>query len=76
MAPAPDHAGYERGHDHGFDHGRHIRGPGGDSHAHKTFGRAFATDTALTLGFVIVEVAYGDLTGPATTCELELDTTV
>lgn len=40
-------------HDHGHDHGA------GHSHAPKDFGRAFAIGTALNLGFVIVEAAYG-----------------
>lgn len=45
-------------HDHaGLDHGP------GHSHAPATFGRAFAIGTALNLGFVVAEAAYGVLAG-------------
>lgn len=46
------------GHDHGHEHGGH-----GHSHAPKSFGRAFAIGTALNMGFVIVEAAYGIIAG-------------
>jgi cobalt-zinc-cadmium efflux system protein len=46
------------GHDHGHEHGGY-----GHSHAPKSFGRAFAIGTALNMGFVIVEAAYGIIAG-------------
>lgn len=53
--PGHDHEGHAA-HDHG--HGGH-----GHSHAPADFGRAFAIGTALNLGFVIVEAAYGIIAG-------------
>ncbi|NNM77706.1 cation transporter [Sphingomonas sp. ID1715] len=56
---AHDHAGHAHGHDDGgHDHGAH-----GHSHAPKHFGKAFAIGTALNLGFVVVEAAFGLLSG-------------
>jgi cobalt-zinc-cadmium efflux system protein len=43
-------------HAHGHGHGRH-----GYAHAPKTFGTAFAVGTALNLGLVLAEVAFGFL---------------
>ncbi|PZU06166.1 cation diffusion facilitator family transporter [Sphingomonas sp.] len=51
-----DHAHGDHGHSHG--HGGH-----GHSHAPASFGRAFAIGTALNLGFVAVEAAYGIASG-------------
>jgi len=45
-------------HDH-HGHGQHRHGGHGHSHAPASFGRAFAIGTALNLGFVAVEAAYG-----------------
>jgi cobalt-zinc-cadmium efflux system protein len=59
-----DHSGGDHGHDH-HDH-KHGAGPDGGhagghghNHAPKDFGFAFAVGTALNLGFVILEAAYG-----------------
>lgn len=54
MAPGP-HA-----HDHGAGHGHE-----GHSHAHapKDFGRAFFLGAVLNIGFVVVEAAYGFVSG-------------
>ncbi len=48
-------------HDHSHGHGGH--GGHGHSHAPASFGRAFAIGTALNLGFVVVEAAYGIIAG-------------
>lgn len=45
------HHHHEHGHGHGHGHGH--------SHAPADFGRAFAIGTALNLGFVVVEAAFG-----------------
>lgn len=50
-----DHSDHEHDAGHGHAHGH----SGGHAHAPKDFGRAFAIGTALNLGFVIVEAAYG-----------------
>ncbi|WP_294336170.1 cation diffusion facilitator family transporter [uncultured Sphingomonas sp.] len=46
-------------HDHGHGHGHGHHHGHGHSHAPADFGRAFAIGTALNLGFVIVEAAFG-----------------
>lgn len=47
------HHGADRGHGHDLSHGH--------AHAPKDFGMAFAVGTALNLGFVVIEAAYGIL---------------
>lgn len=49
------------GHDHS-GHGHHAHGPG-HSHAPADFGRAFAIGTALNLVYVVLEAAFGALSG-------------
>jgi cobalt-zinc-cadmium efflux system protein len=49
------HDGHLHGHG-GHDHSAHTHG---HEHAPKDFGRAFALGTALNLGFVLIEAAYG-----------------
>jgi cobalt-zinc-cadmium efflux system protein len=46
-------------HDHGHDHPGHSHGLGHGHHVPINFGRAFALTTALNLGLVVVQVAYG-----------------
>jgi cobalt-zinc-cadmium efflux system protein len=62
MSDHDDHAGH--GHDHD-DHAAHDHGAAGHGHSHApaNFGRAFAIGTALNLGFVIIEAAYGIIAG-------------
>lgn len=61
-----EHRGHD-GHDHSghghsaHDHAGHGHGGHGHSHAPASFGRAFAIGTALNLGFVVVEAAFGFL---------------
>ena len=43
--------------------GSHDHAVHGHSHAPASFGRAFAIGTALNLGFVAVEAAYGVIAG-------------
>lgn len=50
-------------HERGDEHHKHDHAGHGHSHAPKSFGRAFAIGTALNLGFVIVEAAYGIIAG-------------
>ena len=54
-----DHAHHNHNH---HDHGHHEHGSG-HSHAPASFGQAFAVGTALNLGFVAVEAAYGLISG-------------
>lgn len=56
---AHDHS---HGHSHGHDHGRHHHGPG-HVHAPADFGRAFAIGIALNSAFVVIEAAYGLISG-------------
>ena len=63
----PAHHGHDHGHgahahDHGHDHD-HAHGLGGHHHAPASFGRAFAIGILLNTGFVVVEGAYGLLSG-------------
>ena len=54
-----DHAHEEDDDQHdGHDHS-HAHGGAGHSHTPKNFGRAFAIGTALNLGYVVVQVAFG-----------------
>ncbi len=55
-----DHGHHHHGHDH--EHGHHHHGIG-HSHAPASFGKAFAIGTALNFGFVVVEAAYGLISG-------------
>ncbi len=58
-----DHARHDSDHEH-HDHGHHQKGGvHGHSHTPASFGRAFAIGTALNLGFVLVEAAYGLTSG-------------
>jgi cobalt-zinc-cadmium efflux system protein len=41
------------------DHAGHFHGPGGHSHAPKSFGRAFAIGIGLNTAFVLIEAGYG-----------------
>ena len=51
-------------HDHGHHgHGHHGHGHHAHGHAPASFGRAFAIGIGLNLGFVIVEAAYGFISG-------------
>lgn len=52
------------GHHHTLhDHGHHGHGHHGHGHAPASFGRAFAIGIGLNLGFVIIEAAYGFISG-------------
>jgi cobalt-zinc-cadmium efflux system protein len=55
---AHDHS---HGHSHGHDHGHH-HGPG-HVHAPADFGRAFAIGIVLNSAFVVIEAAYGLISG-------------
>lgn len=51
---------HHHGHDHERDHAdAHAHGGPGHAHAPASFGAAFAIGTALNLGFVVVEAAFG-----------------
>ncbi|MBX7533102.1 cation diffusion facilitator family transporter [Qipengyuania sp. 1XM1-15A] len=54
--------GLGHSHDHTDDHG-HGHGHGGHSHAPADFGQAFLIGIILNTGFVIVEAAYGWISG-------------
>ncbi|NNC52811.1 MAG: cation transporter [Erythrobacter sp.] len=54
--------GLGHSHDHHDGHGHH-HGHGGHSHAPADFGRAFLIGIILNTGFVIVEAAYGWISG-------------
>jgi cobalt-zinc-cadmium efflux system protein len=56
-----DHDRHDDDDDHGHGHAGHVHDHAGHGHAHAPahFGAAFAIGTALNLGFVIVEAAYG-----------------
>lgn len=58
--------GHDHDHDHDHDHGHHHHGHGHHHHHHhvpESFGRAFAIGAALNVGFVLVEGAYGLISG-------------
>ena len=51
------------GHRHDHAHDDHVHGPGGHHHAPASFGRAFAIGIILNTAFVVIEGAYGLLSG-------------
>ena len=61
------HSGDDAGHDHGHSHGGFLGHGDGHAHGHvhapADFGRAFLIGIILNTGFVIVEAAYGFLSG-------------
>lgn len=65
MSAGHHHTLHDHGH-HGHEHhghGHHGHGHHGLGHAPASFGRAFAIGIGLNLGFVIVEAAYGFISG-------------
>ncbi len=59
--PHPARRGEAHPQEHGEHDGHEHHAPGDSSHSHapKDFGRAFAIGTALNLGYVVVQVAFG-----------------
>jgi cobalt-zinc-cadmium efflux system protein len=56
--PSPSHT-HDHEHDHGPGHHHHHGHGHGHVHAPADYGRAFAIGTALNVGFVVIETAFG-----------------